>query len=429
MEVKEISSDKNVIVKEFIFNENDIKKLEDKATNSLNKRGYHIEGFRVGRVPRDIYKMKIKDAFYSIYVADEAIREVEFELDKENLKVVIPFVILEAKFDEKGGSVIVEIHLEPEVKIDPARLKLRKAKEDEVLDNYIDMRMKYIVDEHAILQPKDSESAEGDLVKVKETVILEEKKIRDAEERDYVLLKNDERDTVKKLYGKKKGDVVEFEKTFEKSKDEKLVYKYILEIEGVFERILPELNDEFIKSLDIEEVQTVEQLKGKLRSEGKEIYDKELGESYKVQIINQLPNIVELELSEKTIERAVENILENLKKEGKYDSYVQNYESEEKLREELNVYYLNLLKKDLAVKKIAEENNIKVTDDDIKEFAAKVSVEWGVSPDRAEAIIKQRKDLRNEVVMEIVESKVANILQKSAQTEEVSLKENKEESN
>lgn len=426
MEIKEITRDKNVIVKEFAFDAKDIRRLEDKTANTLNKRGYHIEGFRVGRVPKDIYKMRLKDAFYSIYLADEAIREVERELDKENFNVVIPPVISEATFNENGGSITVEIHLEPEIKIDPTQLKLRKAKEDEVLDGYVDMRIKYLIDEHAILQPKDSEAAEGDLVKVKETVLLEDKKIRDAEDREYILLKDDERDVIKNLYGKKKGDIVEFEKVFEKSDDEKILYKYILEIEGVFERILPELNDEFIKTLDIEEVQTVDLLKEKFRSEGKEIYDKELDESYKVQIIDQLPNIVEIEISEKTLERAVENIIENLKEENKYENYIQNYGSEDKLKEELKTYYQNLLKKDLAVKKIAEENDIKVTDEDIKEFAAKISVEWGISPDRAESLIKQKKDLRNQVVMEIVELKVAKILQNSAQIEEVPVKEDKE---
>lgn len=423
MEVKEINKDKNVIEREYIFDSNDVKRLEDKAVNSLNRRGYQIEGFRVGKVPKEIYKLRLKDSFYAIYVADEAIREVENNLDKEELKLVIPPVIAEAKFDENGGKVLVELHLEPEIKIDPSQLKLKKAKEDEVLDSYVDMLVDHIIDEHALLEPKETESEEGDLVKVKETILFGEKKLRDAEEREYVLLQDDERDVVKQLYGKKKGDVVEFEKVFEKSEEEKLVYKYVLEVDGVYKRILPTLTDDFVKTLDIEEVETVEQLKDKFRKEGKEIYDKEIADSYKVQIIDQLPSVTEIEVSDKTIQRAVENIIDNLKEEGKYDNYIQSYGSEEKLVEELRSYYLNLLKKDLAVKKISEENDIKVTSEDIKEFAERASIEWGVSPDRAEAIIKQRQDLRNEVIMEIVEEKVAKILQEKAQIEEVSLEE------
>lgn len=422
MEVKEINKDKNVIEREYIFDSNDVKRLEDKAVNSLNRRGYQIEGFRVGKVPKEIYKLRLKDSFYAIYVADEAIREVENNLDKEELKLVISPVIAEAKFDENGGKVLVELHLEPEIKIDPSQLKLKKAKEDEVLDSYVDMLVDHIIDEHALLEPKETESEEGDLVKVKETILFGEKKLRDAEEREYVLLQDDERDVVKQLYGKKKGDVVEFEKVFEKSEEEKLIYKYVLEVDGVYKRILPTLTDDFVKTLDIEEVETVEQLKDKFRKEGKEIYDKEIADSYKVQIIDQLPSVTEIEVSDKTIQRAVENIIDNLKEEGKYDNYIQSYGSEEKLVEELRSYYLNLLKKDLAVKKISEENDIKVTSEDIKEFAERASIEWGVSPDRAEAIIKQRQDLRNEVIMEIVEEKVAKILQEKAQIEEVSLK-------
>ncbi|MCX7654043.1 MAG: trigger factor [Fervidobacterium sp.] len=422
MEVRELNKDKNVIEKEYIFNINDIKRLEDKAVDSLNKRGYQIEGFRVGKVPKEIYKLRLKDTFYSIYVADEAIKEVENSLDKEELRIIIPPVIADAKFDENGGKILVELHLEPEVKIDTSQLKLRKAKEEEVLDGYIDLRIKHIVDEHAVLEPKESEAQEGDLVKVKETVLFGEKKLRDAEEKEYILLKDDERDVVKQLYGKRKGEIVEFDKVFEKSEGEKIVYKYVLEVDSVFKRILPEFNDEFVKTLDIEEVETVEQLKDKFRKEGKEIYERELNDSYKLQIIDQLSTITEIEISEKTIQRAIENIIEDLKEKGKYEEYVKSYGSEEKVIEELKNYYLSTLKKDLAVKKLSEENDVKVTSEDIKEFATKVSVEWGVSPDRAEAIIKQRKELRNEVIMEIVESKVAKILQEKAQVEEVSIK-------
>jgi len=428
MEVKEISKDKNMIVREYLFDKNDIARLEDKAVAELNRKKYHIEGFRPGRVPKEVYKLRLKEAFYEIYVADEAIKEVENELDKEELQLLLPPVIADAKFSAEGGKVVVELHTEPEVKFEPTKLKLRKAKEEEVLDGYVDMRVKYVIEENAILEPKDGQAEEGDLVKVKETVMLGEKKLRNAEEREYVLLKDDEREVVKQLFGKKKGDVVEFERTFEKG-DDKIVYKYILEVEEVYKRILPEFTDEFVKSLAIENVETTEQLKEKFRTEGKEIYDRELAESYRAQIMDQIPEVTEIEISEKTIERAVENIIENLKKDGKYESYVQNYGSEEKLIEELRNYYLNMIKKDLVVKKIAEENNIKVDAEDIKAYAERVSVEWGVSPDRAEAIIKSRQDIRNEVVMEIVESKVAKILAEKAQIEEVSFKEqeNKQE--
>lgn len=428
MEVKEVSKDKNMIIREYLFDKNDIAKLEDKAVAELNRKNYHIEGFRPGRVPKEVYKLRLKDAFYEIYVANEAIKEIENRLDKEELQLLLPPVIADAKFSAENGKVVVELHTEPEVKFEPTKLKLRKAKEEEVLDGYVDMRVKYIIEENAILEPKDGQAEEGDLVKVKETVMLGEKKLRDAEEREYVLSKDDEREVVKQLFGRKKGDVVEFERTFEKG-DDKIVYKYILEVEEVYKRILPEFTDEFVKSLAIENVETTEQLKEKFRTEGKEIYDRELAESYRAQIIAQIPEITEIEISEKTIERAVENIIDNLKEDGKYESYVQNYGSEEKLIEELRNYYLNMIKKDLVVKKIAEENNIKVDTEDIKTYAERVSVEWGVSPDRAEAIIKSRQDVRNEVVMEIVESKVAKILAEKAQIEEVSFKEqeNKQE--
>ncbi|MGB9614910.1 MAG: trigger factor, partial [Fervidobacterium sp.] len=186
-------------------------------------------------------------------------------------------------------------------------------------------------------------------------------------------------------------------------------------------------DDEFVKGLQIENVETVDQLKEKFKNDGKQIYDAELEESFKDQIIGQIPNVTQIDVSEKTIRRAVENIIDNLKEEGKYDDYVKRYESEEKLVEELKEYYLKLLKKDIVVKKLAEENDIKVSDDDVREYAQRASVEWGVSPDRAEAIIKSKRELRNEVIMDIVERKVAKSLFDKVQVEEVAVSENNKE--
>jgi trigger factor len=427
MEIKVLEKDKNVVVKEFIFDEHDVKKLEDKAVNSLNKRGYQIEGFRTGKVPKEVYKLRLKDAFYNIYVADEAIKEVEAKLDEEEVKLVLPPVIADAQFDKAGGKVTVELHTEPEVTFEPTKIVVRKAKESEVLDNYVDFMLKNVINEQALEIPKESEASEGDVVKVKETVLLDGKPIRDKQEREYILSKDDERDVIKQLYGRKKGDVIEFEKTFEKSENEKIVYKYILEVEEVYERSLPTLDDEFVKGLQIENVETVDQLKEKFKNDGKQIYDAELEESFKDQIIGQIPNVTQIDVSEKTIRRAVENIIDNLKEEGKYDDYVKRYESEEKLVEELKEYYLKLLKKDIVVKKLAEENDIKVSDDDVREYAQRASVEWGVSPDRAEAIIKSKRELRNEVIMDIVERKVAKSLFDKVQVEEVAVSENNKE--
>ncbi|HOH52791.1 MAG TPA: trigger factor, partial [Fervidobacterium sp.] len=419
MEINEVSRDKNVVVREYILDANDVKRLENKTVDELNKKKYLIEGFRPGRVPKEAYKLRLRDDFYNIYVLDEAIEEVDAKLDEEKPNLVIPPVITDAQISADGGKITVEMHLEPEITLDTTKLKVKKAKEDEVLDGYVDMRTKYVVEEHAILEPKDDVAKEGDLVKVKETVLSGDKEIRKAEEKEYVLLADDERDVVKNLYGKKAGEVVEFEKTFERE-GTTVVYKYILEVQQVYNRILPELNDEFVQSLSIENVETVDQLKDMFKSEGKQVYDKELADSYRMQIIDQLPSAVEIDLSDKTIQRAVEDIIDNLRKEGKYDEYIKNYGSEEKLVEDLKTYYINLLKKDLAVKKIAEENDIRVDDNDIKGYAASVSEEWGVSPDRAEALIKSRQDLRNEVIMEIVETKVAKVLAEKAEIEEVS---------
>ena len=80
MEINEVSRDKNVVVREYILDANDVKRLENKTVDELNKKKYLIEGFRPGRVPKEAYKLRLRDDFYNIYVLDEAIEEVDAKL-------------------------------------------------------------------------------------------------------------------------------------------------------------------------------------------------------------------------------------------------------------------------------------------------------------------------------------------------------------
>jgi hypothetical protein len=90
MEISEVTRDKNVVVREYIFDTNDVKRLENKTVDELNRKKYQIEGFRPGRVPKEAYKLRLRDDFYNIYVLDEAIEEVDAKLDEEKPNLVIP---------------------------------------------------------------------------------------------------------------------------------------------------------------------------------------------------------------------------------------------------------------------------------------------------------------------------------------------------
>ena len=78
-------------------------------------------------------------------------------------------------------------------------------------------------------------------------------------------------DFEKELLGQKKGDTKEFEIQFPETHGNALLagkrIKYRVTLKEIKERILPELNDEFVKSLQEGLFTSLEELKAKIRED------------------------------------------------------------------------------------------------------------------------------------------------------------------
>ncbi len=421
MQIKEVQTDKNLIVEEINFDSNEIAQFENEAGKYLNSKGYKIDGFRPGKVPTAVYKKFFGEDFYNYYVANIAAEKAIKSINERYENLLIDPVITDVNITPEDGSITIEIHKEPEVKYDLSKITIEKRNEDEVIKNYIDYRTKYLLETNAIVEPKEGPAEYNDLVIVKQTVEHDGKVIMDNQEREYVLYEDDDREIIKNLLGKKAGDNVEVEVEYSKDENEKAKYIYKLAVESISERIIPELTDDFVKELGIEEIQTVDALKERFNKEGRDIFRKESLDYYRQRIIDQVDDSVEIEISEKTIERAVDNIIERLKEEGKYEQYFKEHENEEKFKEELKKSYVLLLKKDLLMKDIIVNNGLNVTDEDIREYAETMAPVWGISVDRALSLIKTKQEIRNDVFQEIIERKAAGVIVEKTNIVEVPL--------
>lgn len=123
------------------------------------------------------------------------------------------------------------------------------------------------------------------------------------------------------LYGLKKGDSKTFEVVFPESYDnEELRGKkaeFKVEILNVKEEVHPELNEEFIKKLQIDNVEEIKDLKDYVKNEIS--YQKINEES--IDLINALMreilDNVEIEFDDKAIEEAVDEMINDIKKQIK----------------------------------------------------------------------------------------------------------------
>lgn len=201
MEVKELERDKNRVVLEYVFNREEVLEAEDKAARYLNQR-VEIPGFRKGRVPKNILKMRLGEDFQE-YTLDFLMDLIPDTLKDRNL--IMSPVVTEREIKEDTARFVVEVHEEPEVKIgDVSKIEVEKVDEEKVLEKYVERRLEDLREKHALLEPKEGPAEVGDLVRISMEVYNEEGKNLTTREYEYVIKEGEDRPFVKDLIGKRK---------------------------------------------------------------------------------------------------------------------------------------------------------------------------------------------------------------------------------
>lgn len=142
---------------------------------------------------------------------------------------------------------------------------------------------------------------------------------------------------------------------------------YAVEVHEVRERVLPELNEEFIKSLGIE---NLDELKSRIRQDMGAQKKSENQSNKRQQLTEKLANAVEFPLPESAVERETEVLLRQFL-ESNLRRGVPQEEFEgrkEELHEGARQGALHRVKTQLILAKIAEAEKIQVDDKDISRY-------------------------------------------------------------
>jgi trigger factor len=332
----------------------------------------------------------------------------------EDLKqedIILPVYPIDIDLESEGARFIVEVHRRPEVQLKPFEdFELKRIDKPSVLSKYVEERLKELQEQHAIVQPKQGPAEYGDLVRVKMTISVGDKVIVDNKEIEYVLHNDDDRPIVTELIGKRTGEFVEFEKTFEDGK----TYHYKIEILQVNNRTLPVVSDEFAKTVN-SQYETLQQLKEAIEKEANEIYERDIKHFLRDQAIDMLIRTSELKVSDKTLERLAKRALEDIKSNrDEYEKLLREYNGDEqKALEAIKRYYLQDLKAEYAIVEAARQNGIEVSDEEVLAQAEKLALAWGISVERAKSLLKNRKDVYEDVRDQLIKEKIADrILEK-----------------
>jgi trigger factor len=340
-----------------------------------------IEGFRPGHVPYDILKQKVSEIYIMEEAANIAIQKTAGDIIKKNLEkeniVGRPEVRLTKVAAGNPLEFKIILALAPEIKL--GKYKELNIKQDSVAikDEDVEKVLKDLQAMRAKEVITEREIKNGDKVLVGIQMFLDNVPIEGGQAQntaviigaDYIIPGFD-----KNLIGAKKGDTREFKLPYPKEHYQKnlagKLVEFKTEIKEVYERELPELNDEFAKNLGGKSLAEVKkQIKENLEQEAKqkaeqktilEIFDKLLASS----TFSHLPEQLVHNEAHSMIHELEHNVTEQ---GGKFADYLTHIKkSEEDLEKEFMPEAEKRLKISFIIAEITKAEKLEITEEELK---------------------------------------------------------------
>lgn len=388
-----------------------------------------VPGFRRGKAPRAIIeKMYGKSVFYEDAV-NEVLPEAYDAAAKESELDIVgrPEFDIET-IDENGVVITAVVFVKPEVKIDEYKgIKVEKP-DVKVEDAEVDSELQNIRERNARITDVTDRAAENnDIANIDFEGFVDGKAFEGgkAEGHELTLGSHSFIDGFEEqIVGKNIGDEFDVNVTFpeeyhaEELKGKPAVFKVKLNSLKIKE--LPELDDELATLAS--EFDTLDEYKADIKAKLIERKEHSADHEIEHQITDKLAELIEADVPECMYDEETENCLRdmdnNLRMQGlDLKTYLQYTGMDlDAARENLRPRAIEQVKTRLALEKIAQLENIEVSDEEIEEEYKKLSASYGIGVDEIKNIAPSdgiKTDISLRKAYELVKSE-AKITKKTA---------------
>ena len=402
----------------------DEKTWKDAQAKALEKAcaNVKVDGFRPGKAPLELAKKKVDQ----MKVLDDAInsllpvmyREI---VEQDGVKPYARPSVDVTKLSDTELEVKFLITTAPEVKLGAYKgLKVGHG-DTKVSDADVDAAIASLLANNASLVLKEGEAKEGD------TVVMDFLGKIDGVAFDGGAGQNYELELgshsfipgfEEQLVGHKAGEHVDVNVTFPENYVENLKGKeavFECDIHEVKEKKLPELNDEFVKELNIKGVETVEQLKVNKRSEIEENKKQEERREYVGKLLDEIVKGSEIDIADEIIDNQVESRKEDMEKRmGQSGLNLKQYleiigQTEEQFTENLKKDARRDVERYVVVEEIGKVEKFEVEDADVEFELARLADQYNMKiEDVRKAIASQLEQFKNEILNRRIEEFLVN---------------------
>lgn len=331
-----------------------------------------IPGFRPGKAPLKVVEARIGREELLSDLKERLVEETyPLAVRELGLLPVAARVVEEELSEGEGFRYVAEVENYPEVKLPDWRSFDLQVEPEGVTEEMVDKALEELRHRYAELVPVDREAQEKDHVFV-----------RTEEGAEFPLDLSKALPHVREaLLGKRAGEVVMVPVLNEKGEKVREVRTEILEVKTLE---LPELDEEFAKTLEAE---SLEELRERVRESLKRQAEARYQEARERAFLEKLAEGLEAEIPPSMLEaeerHLLEHLAEDLARQGiPLEAYFKALEEKgefEKFREELRQEALKRVKRSLAKERLAEELKPEVSEEEWQAYLQAVARCYGIS--------------------------------------------------
>ena len=370
-------------------------KALDKAFKEEVKK-VNVDGFRKGKVPRDIFEKRYGKERLYIPAVDFVIEEAYMKALEESKLIPVVQPKLEIKsVDESGVELSFLIITKPEVKIKKYKGLGIKPEEVKVTKEEIEHEIGHILERYSELKVKDGAVEEGNIAFIdfegfKDGVAFDGGKGENYELEigSHTFIPGFE----EQLVGMNSGEEKEIEVTFPEEypaselKGAKATFK--VKVNEIKEKVARDFDEELFEDLGMEGVNSRETLEKELEANIKAHKEVDNENKYVDALLEAIGKETEVDIPEEMVEEEVDRLLhrfeENIKMQGiTLDLYYQfTHTTEKDLRNQLEKEAYSHVLYRLMLEEVMTQEKIEVTDEEAEKEAETLANKYNMEKEQ-----------------------------------------------
>jgi len=371
----------------------DFEKAVNKAYNK-EKGNIAIPGFRKGKAPRAIIEKRYGEGVFYDDALDIAFPEAyEKAVEEAGITPVDnPFDFDIKEIGKNGVELICKVTVKPEVKIENYKGLSAVKSPTEVTDEEVEADLQKKLEQNARIIPVEGRAVQnGDIAVIDFEGFVDGEAFEGGKAEEYELeigsgsfIPGFE----DQIIGHSVDEEFDVNVNFPEDYAETLAGKaatFKIKLHAIKAKELPVADDEFVK--DVSEFDTLDEYKADIRKTLEDQKKTASDRNFENEIFDKLANILDAEIPEVMINRTVDNMISefryNVESQGipfeQYLGYLGM--SVDSIKETYRERAEKEVKIELALEKIAELENIEITDEDVEAEYKTMSEKYGVDID------------------------------------------------